>query len=155
MLMKAAAILTIQEGPGEGSDCPLYECVATIGSDQSNTIAFDFGDGAISRIPHAAIEVEGNSATIADGEKARAIKVGSHALRTAIPLDPGSLIQSGSTLLCFVESKPLPRGWLLEQTSIADAEAQNLVTDSKFGPTRVSFRLPESQMANLHQALAP
>lgn len=77
--MKAAAILRILEGPGEGSDFPLFECVATNGSDQSNTIALDFGDGAISRIPHAAIEVEGNSATIADGGKARAIKVGSHA----------------------------------------------------------------------------
>jgi pSer/pThr/pTyr-binding forkhead associated (FHA) protein len=96
-------VLKVVDGPGKGSERPVFSGTNQIGRSAENRIPLDFGDNTISRQQHAVIAYDAGKGTfrIFDGGKQNPVHVNGERLAGDRALNDGDTIKIGLTTLRF------------------------------------------------------
>ena len=99
-----AGWLVVVKGPGRGSFAAVYVGMNSLGRDQSQRVALNFGDESISREEHAYITYDDETRCfyLQHGGKSNLVRLGSEPVLTPAELKPNDLIRIGKTTLLFV-----------------------------------------------------
>lgn len=96
---RPAANLTIIEGCGAGHSWELCGPMTSIGRGPRNDVVLDFGDRAIHRDPHAAIQIDGAILRVHDVRRGNPVFVNDQVVDGHRDIDLGDQIRVGTTTL--------------------------------------------------------
>jgi hypothetical protein len=96
--------LVVVKGPGIGEVLTLGYGVHSVGRNSENRVLLDFGDGAVSGYDHFRVIYDPDTAAfyVQMSVGTNLIKLDGHRVLDRVPLQPGSLIGVGQTVLRFV-----------------------------------------------------
>jgi hypothetical protein len=101
---KVSGWLVVVKGPGVGEVLTLGYGVHSVGRNPENRILLDFGDGAVSGYDHFRVIYDPDTAAfyVQMSVGSNLIKLDGHRVLDRVPLQAGSLIGVGQTVLRFV-----------------------------------------------------